>query len=135
MNWTKILIAGVVAGIVRNLVDFVMHGMIMSATYRRHADVFTQEEGSPIWFFVVAITISIAAAALFARTRNSWGGGLRGGASFGFWAGMVAFFGHFYNPLVIDGFPYYLAWCWGAMGLIGFIVMGTVIGALYPKER
>ncbi len=135
MNWTKILIAGVVGGIVRNLADFVMHGVIMHSTYMRLTDVFTQEEGNPIWFFVVAIAIAIAAAALFAKTRKSWGDGLMGGATFGFWAGLVAFFNPLYNPLVIDGFPYYLAWCWGAMDLIGFVIMGAVIGALYPKAR
>ncbi len=135
MNWTKVLIAGVVAGIVRNLADFVMHGMMMSSTYMGLPDVFDQEPANPIWFFVIAIVIATAAAALFAKTRQSWGDGLAGGAAFGFWVGLVVAFIPFYNPLVIDGFPYYLAWCWAGIDIIGAVIMGAVIGALYPKGQ
>lgn len=130
MNWTKALIAGVVGGIVVNIYDFVMHGIIMGNTYREYSTVFTQEQANPVWFFVVAIFIGIFGAVLFAKTRNSWAPGAKGGMTFGFFVGLIAFFAQFYSPLVIEGFPYYLAWCWGGITLIGWLIFGAVFGLI-----
>lgn len=130
MNWGRVLIAGVVAGIVVNLVDFVLHGMIMSSTYTEYS-VFTQEQANPLWFFVIAILIGIFATALFAKTRDCWAEGIKGGLTYGFFLGLVFFFQPFYNPLVLEGFPYYLSWCWGGINMIDALVFGLVIGGLY----
>jgi hypothetical protein len=133
MNWTKVFVAGVAAGIVANLADFVMHGIIMADTYKSMPSVFTQEQASPFYFLAVSICTAIFFTILYAKTVDSWGGGWKGGASFGFWVGMVAFFPNFYNSLVIADFPYYLGWCWGGMTVISAILGGATVGALYKK--
>jgi phosphotransferase system glucose/maltose/N-acetylglucosamine-specific IIC component len=133
MNWTKILGGGVVAGVVVSLVNYLLHGVIMSDTYERYSSVFSQEQANPIWFFVVAIAIAIFFTILFAKTRDCWAEGAKGGITYGFWLGMVAFFGNFYDPLVIDGFPYYLAWCHGGISLIGFLVGGAIVGLIIKR--
>ncbi len=131
MNWMKIVLAGLAGGIARNLVDFVMHEGIMGSTYQSLPDVFTQTPANPIWFFVNAIITGIVVAALFARSYKCWPRGWKGGLHFGFWFGLATFFYGFYFPLVVDGFPYFLAWCWGGIQLIGCLVLGVVIGAIY----
>ena len=50
MNWSKTVLAGAVAGVVAWLADFVMHGVIMGATYEAHPAVFSQEQASPFLF-------------------------------------------------------------------------------------
>jgi len=132
MNWTRALVAGIVGGIVVSIANFVMHGIIMQATYMKYP-VFTREEANPLWFFVVAIFIALPAAVVFSRTRSIWGKGIAGGLSFGFWIGLIAFFREFYNPLVLEGYPYYLGWCQGGIALIGFLVLGVVL-ALMVKD-
>jgi hypothetical protein len=132
MNWSRILIAGVAAGVALNISDFVMHGLIMGNTYTKYS-VFTQEQASPFLFLVIALCIGIAAAILFAKTRASWAAGAAGGATFGFWLGLVSFFAPFYNSLVFEGFPYYMGWCWGGISLIGAVIGGTVLGLIYKK--
>ncbi len=131
MNWTKMLIAGVAAGVAMNLADWVMHGMIMANTYAGLPEVFTQEQANPGWFFLVAVCLALAAALLYAKTYDCWSGGLPGGVRFGVCLGLVVFFVPFYNALVIDGFPYYLSWCQGGMNLISMTIAGAVIGLLY----
>ena len=44
MNWGKILLTGVVGGIVVWLYSFVMHGIIMSSTYAKYTTLFIQGE-------------------------------------------------------------------------------------------
>ena len=130
MNWTKVLIAGVVGGIVLNIANFVMHGMILGNTYTKYP-VFSQEPANPLHFQLVALCMAIAAAILFAKTRSSWAAGLVGGATFGCLLGLIFFFVPFYNSLVLEGFPYYLGWCQGGVNLIGFVILGAVFGLIY----
>jgi len=133
MNWSKAILAGVVGGIVMWLANFVMHGLIMGSAYTKY-EVFAKEEANMFLFLFAGVLISIFAAILFAKTRGSWADGMMGGATFGFYLGLVSFFAHFYNHLVIKGFPYHLSWCWGGIGLIAMVLMGAAIGLVYKKS-
>jgi len=134
MNWTRIVLGAVVAGIVVWLGDFVMHGMLLGDTYARYSQVFTQEQANPLSFLAISVAVAFFVAVLFGKSRASWGEGWKGGASFGLFLGLAGYFMNFYYPLVIDGFPYYLAWCWGGVGVIDCVLGGAVLGALIPKE-
>ena len=132
MNWTKAILAGVLAGIAMNVADFVMHGLILGSAYEKY-EVFSQEQANPLLFLAVAVCIAVFAAILFAKTRSVWAEGAKGGATYGFWLGMVSFFSTFYNPLVLEGFPYHLSWCWGGINVIGAVIGGAVLGLVYKK--
>ncbi len=133
MNWGRIFAGGIASGIVVNLVDFVLHGQVMAATYKKYDTVFSQKEANPVYFFAASILIGIFVAALFAKTRASWAEGCKGGATFGLFFGLATFFMNFYNPLVIADFPYYLSWCWGGIGVIDGVVGGAVLGAIIKR--
>jgi len=128
MNWTKIFLAGLVGGILSWLADFVMHGMILAGIYTEFSGVFTQTQANPLWFLLIAVLMGFFASLLFAKTRDCWAGGWKGGATFGFYLGLVFFFAQFYSTLVIDGFPYFLSWCQGGAALISATIMGLGIG-------
>jgi hypothetical protein len=127
MGWLRVLIGGIVGGIAVSIANFVMHGFILGSTYMKYPEVFTQEEANPGAFFGVAIVVGIFAAMLFAKTRASWAPGIVGGVNFGFMVGMTYFFVNHYFPMVLEGFPYYLAWCWAGVDLIGFVIYGAVL--------
>ena len=130
MNWTRIALAGLAAGVVTWISDFVLHGMVMGPTYQRLSQVFSQTQANPAWFLLVSFTICFMAALLFARTRGNWAHGWKGGLAFGFYLGLVVFFQRFYDPLVIDGYPYYLSWCQGGISMIDSLLAGAVIGSI-----
>ena len=133
MNWSKVLIGGVVAGIALNLTEWVLHGFVMASTYSKYPEVFEQEQANPLHFLLVAVCVALAAALLFAKTRASWSDGAAGGATFGAFLGFFAFFTYFYNPMVFDGYPYYLAWCQGGITFIAMVIVGTVLGLVIKK--
>ena len=130
MSWNRAIVAGLVGGIAMWLASFVLHGLIMGATYMKYPEVFSQEASNPLWFLVIEILIAIPAAVIFAKTRASWSAGVAGGIAFGFWIGAFGFFAQFFNPLVIEGFPYYLAWCWGGINMIVSLILGAVLGGI-----
>jgi len=92
MNWTRVVLGGLAAGIVVNIADFVMHGMLLAKTYRRYSEVFAQTPAHPLRYAVVAIAIGLLTALLFARSRGSWAADWKGGATFGFYLGLAGFF-------------------------------------------
>jgi len=134
MNWGRIIGGGVAAGIVTWLADFVMHGVLLADTYKRYDQAFTQTQANPLAFLAISVAIGICVAVLFGKSRGSWGEGTKGGMTFGLYLGIAMFFMGFYNPLVIEGFPYYLGWCWGGIGIIDGVLAGAVLGAIIPKE-
>lgn len=132
MNWGKVAMAGVASGIAVSVYNFLVHGMIMAATYEKYA-VFTKEEANPIYFVFIAVVIGLCVAAFFAKTRKCWDDGPMGGVVFGCWLGIAVFFAGFINPLVLEGFPYFLSWCWGTIYLIQYVLYGAVCGAIIKK--
>ncbi|UCF38202.1 MAG: hypothetical protein JSU96_04930 [Acidobacteriota bacterium] len=133
MNWMRVLLAGVVSGIVATIANFVMHGVIMAGAYTKHQAFAVEEQANPLHFLLIAVCAGIMVAILFAKTQSCWAPGIAGGATFGLFVGLAYFFMTFYYPLVIAGFPYHMGWCWAGIDLIQFVVYGAVIGALYKK--
>ena len=134
MNWGRAVVAGLVAGIVQNIVNFVLHGLILGGTYEGQA-AFVQEEDPAVfaWFTVIALVIGVVAALFFASSRQSWQAGPRGGLHFGILLGAVVGFQQFYLTLVINEFPYHVAWIWLAVEIISFGVGGMVLGAMVKR--
>jgi hypothetical protein len=132
MQWSKAIIAGVVGGIVTSIYNFIMYGMIMSGTYAKYT-IFRGEAdaANPAWYSIIAILIGVVGGVIFAKTRPAWGAGVKGGVTFGFWISLIGFLANFYMPLTIAGFPYYLTWCEGGIMVIGWMVFGAVVGAMY----
>jgi site-specific recombinase len=127
---SRTLLAAIVGGVVMWLVSFVLHGLVMGSTYMKYPDVFTQEQTNPVLFLVVELLIAFPAAVIFAKTRGSWAPGVAGGLVFGFWLGLFGSFAQLFSPMVMEGFPYYLGWCWAGINLIVTLALGAVYGAM-----
>jgi glycopeptide antibiotics resistance protein len=106
----------------------------MADTYVRLDSVFTQTQANPAWFFLISLVVALVATILFQKTRQMWADGPRGGATFALWLGLIVGFNQFFLPLVVEGFPYYLAWCWLGIDVIAFCVLGAVIGQFIRRE-
>lgn len=133
MNWTRTLLAALVGGIVMWLMSFLLHGLVMGSTYMKYPEVFTQEQSNPLWFLIIEVLIAFPAAVIFARTRASWSDGIAGGLVYGFWFGLVGSFAQFFPPLIMEGFPYFLGWCWFGINLIVALCLGAVLGLMIRR--
>ena len=134
MNWGRAIVAGLVAGIAQNVVNFILHGLILGGTYVGQP-AFVQEEDPAnfAWFTVLALVIGVVAALFFSSSRQSWRAGPVGGLHFGVLLGAVVGFQHFYLTLVINDFPYHVAWMWLGVEIVSFGVGGLVLGAVVKR--
>ncbi|RMD98075.1 MAG: hypothetical protein D6814_08285 [Calditrichaeota bacterium] len=130
MQTGKAVTAGLVGGVVLAVYEFIIHGLILGGTYAARAEVFRQD-APMFWFPIIAILMGIAAGLFFGKSRSAWAEGAKGGVSFGFWVGLLAFLAAFYNPLVFNGFPYFMSWVWGIVNWVGWLIVGAIFGAMY----
>ncbi len=132
---SKTLLAGIIGGIAFTMVNWLIHGFVIGSVYTEHDQVFVQEQGNPLWHFLVGIVVAIAAAYLFKRTRSNWPDGLVGGACFGACVGAIVGFTNFNWPMIFDGYPYYLSWYWLAIDLVAYSVLGGVLAIFVKPDQ
>ncbi len=138
MNWGRAIGAGLAAGFVQNIANFVMHGLVLGGMYLDQP-AFVQEPDNMamqiVWFLVIALVLGVVASLLFASSRQSWQPGAKGGLHFGVLLGAVVGFQQFYLTLVVNDFPYHVAWLWLAVDVISFGIGGMVLGAVYKRTE
>ena len=134
MNVKKLVVATLVGGIVANVLDYVVHGMLLAERYYSKLSVLFRQD-TPVHYFVIGDFVAVLVLVLvYDRVYASFGGGARGGAIGGFWAGLLVSFPTFiFIHLQFAGFPYALSWIWTIYGIVWYVVVGAVVGALYRK--
>ncbi len=133
MNVKKYLIASLVVGVVANAWDYVLHGVVLKGQYAALPSLFRTDTnpafpvlGDFVWAFVFVW--------VYDRVYASFGGGWKGGATWGLYAGiLISFPAQLFMNLIFVGFPYSLAWIWTITGIVAGVVAGAVAGGLYRK--
>ena len=134
MKSGKFWMAVVAAGVVANVVDFLLHGMVLqNMYYAKITDLFIQG-GSPAFFVVGDFVGMFVLAMVYDKVSGSFDKGWKGGALFGAYAGvLITFPGAIFYHLMFKGFPYALSWIWIVTGVIAYAINGAVLAAVYKK--
>ena len=132
MNVKKFLLAAVAVGVVVNIVDLVVHGYLLTGYYSQFS--FFRKEMPVQWLVIGDFVAALVFVWVYDRVFSSFGGGLKGGATFGVYAGVLVNFPTWiFSHLLIGGFTYGLAWVWTAIGIVEAVIAGAVAGAVYKK--
>ena len=133
MNIGKLIIAILGVGVVANVFDFVVHGLILEGRLYSHLTLMRTD--APMQWLIIGDFVAAAVFVIFYdRVYQSFGGGLKGGAIYGLWAGvLVNFPTWFFSDVLINGFTHELAIAWTATGILLGVVSGATAGLLYKK--
>jgi hypothetical protein len=134
MNVKKLLIATVIVGVVLNVFDFVVHGMLLRGTYESLPDLFAQND-SVAGFVIGDFVFALVFVWFYDRVRSSFGEGTANGAKLGFYVGvLLGFPAQLFAPMMFVGFPYALGWEWVAVTILVGVLAGATAGAVYGTE-
>lgn len=132
MNSGKFWIAVLGAGVVANILDGTVMGGLLNNTL--HSIESIRQDPDPTWFIIGDFVLVFVMMLFYDKVYGSFGGGPKGGATFGLYIGVILNFPMWiFIHLMFKGFPYSLAWILVAYGIIWGLVVGSVIGALYKK--
>jgi len=135
MHLKKLVLAVIAAGIVINLLDFFVHGMLFENMYYSQIPIFRRDNVVP--FFVLGDFIAAFVFIwVYDRVRGAFDAGAAGGATYGLYAGVLMNFpANIFTHLLIKDFPYALSWAWTIYGVVLSVIVGAVAGAIYRDGR
>jgi hypothetical protein len=137
MNLKKLLIAFIAVGVVVNVYDFLVYGVLLRGTLESEPlrAVFKPMVENMVWYIIADFVAALVFVWVYARVYDSFGGGVKGGLTFGIYGGIfLTFPTAIVIYLSIAGIPYWFSWAWIAIGIVWCIIAGIVAGALYTKQ-
>jgi hypothetical protein len=135
INWRGVILGGLLAGVVINVVEFVLHGVLLEEAWQAAmAALGKSSEGSGMWIFVaIGFLTGILAVGLYASIRPRFGPGPKTGACAGLWVWALAYLMPTLGNIPLDVYPNSLMFSATVVGLIE-VPVATVVGAWPYKE-
>ena len=134
MKSSKFWIAVLAAGVVMNIIDYLVQGMwLTNAIYSQMPETFNMTT-NPLWYVVGDFVTVFVFVWVYDRVYGSFGGAAKGGALYGLYAGILVNFPTWiFLHLFIRGYSYHLAWISTIYGIAWGVVAGAIVGAIYKK--
>ena len=135
INWPRVILGGAVAGLIINLFEFILNGVILAEDMNAAISALGRHLGGPelLMFTTWAFLVGIFAVWLYAAIRPRYGAGPKTALAA---AAAVWFLGYLLaevTPLALKLFPTRVMVIGLAVGLVEVIV-GAMVGAWLYRE-
>ena len=132
MNIKRFLIAGVAVYVVFEVLDFIVHGLILSSTYETMMDVFRPQMENYMWIMYITGLV-FAFLFVYIYTKGREGKGVAEGIRYGFIMGLFMLSIGMFNQYAVYEIPLSLAVQWFVYGMIQFMICGAVASLIYKS--
>ena len=132
----KLLVGSVAVFVTLEVLDYLIHGVLLDATYKSLSALWRPDMASKMWIIhVVAVIGAFFFTFIFSKgfENKGIGEGLRYGFYIGFWMST----GFAYGSYAMIAIPYSLALQWFLYGLVEYMIAGVVLALVFgskPKE-
>lgn len=136
MNLKRFSIAAILVYVVYQILSFVIHEVILVATYQSLADVWRPEADmhSKQWiFFLTGAIWALFFTCIY--TKGYEGKGVMEGVRYGLWIGLFISIPRAYEEYVVYSIPYSLALKWFIYGTLQAMICGAVLALSYKPEQ
>jgi hypothetical protein len=137
MNYGRLVAAALAGTVVDAIYGFLVYGMLLAGEFGRYPSVYRPSDAPPVFLLCMCggiFVAMLAAVAIYAKGIESTGGaaeGMRFGALMGVFIG-VLFASISYGTMNIGR---KLAAMMAVAGVVEWVLVGTVIGAVYRVTR
>lgn len=141
INWGRVILGGLLAGVVINIAEFLINGVILGQDWTAAMKVLgidleaamQANPGMMAMFLVWGFIFGVIAVWLYAAIRPRFGPGPRTAACAGVVLWLAAYLGPMMSYSALGLWPMRLALIASALGLVE-LVLATVVGAWLYKE-
>lgn len=130
VNITRWLLASVGVYIAYEILNLIIHSVILKSIYEETKAVWRPEPDMKMWImWITAAIFSLLFVYIF--TKGYEGKGIMEGVRYGLWIGLFVSIPMAYNSYATLAIPYKLAFQWWVYGTIQCIICGIVASWLY----
>jgi len=130
VNIKRFVAASLAVFVVSQILDFLIHGVILKATYESLKQLWRPDMESKMWImYLVGFITSFLFTYIFVKGYE--GKGILEGVRFGVVIGLFTSIPMAYGTYAMIAIPYSLALQWFAYGMVETIVMGIVVALVY----
>ncbi|MCX6143647.1 MAG: hypothetical protein NTZ35_10525 [Ignavibacteriales bacterium] len=129
----KILFGSIAVFIAIDVLNFLIHGVMLSATYQSLSSLWRPDMMSKMWITHVNTAIS-AFFFTFVFSKGYEGKGVAEGVRYGFYIGFWLSALMAYGTYMMIAIPYPLAVQWFIYGLIQYVVAGVVLALVFAAQ-
>jgi hypothetical protein len=113
------------------VIDFVVQGNLLAAYYSQPP---FRQDTNMAWMIVGDFVAALVFAWFYLAVAGSFAPGVSGGATMGFYTGvLVNFPSAIFMYLMFQGFPYFLSWIWIVYGVFWYVCAGAIAGAINKR--
>ncbi|VAW13682.1 hypothetical protein MNBD_BACTEROID01-559 [hydrothermal vent metagenome] len=133
MNIKKFVYACIAVFVTFQVLDFIIHGVILRPTYESLKDIWRPDMMSKMWImYITSLVLSLLFVYIF--TKGYEGKGIAEGIRYGIIIGLLMNTVGMFSQYVVYPIPLSLAIQWFVFGIIEFLICGIVVALVYrPK--
>lgn len=136
MNTNRLIVASVAAFVVLAVLEFGIHGVLLSGMYQATATVWRPEiEMRQImgWFYVGYAVMAFMFTFIYIQGYEKKKSGIEQGLRFGLYIGVLLGAAGSFASYVVLPIPGMLAFYWFVAALIESVAAGAAVGAIYKN--
>lgn len=133
MNIKRFILAGLTVFITFEILDFIIHSVILSQMYESLSSIWRPDMMSKMWIMLI-VTFILSFIFVYIYSKG-FGQGVFAGIRFGFIIGLITICASALNQYVVYPVPFNLVIRWCVYGLIQYMLCGMVTSLIYkPKS-
>lgn len=130
----KVLIGFVVVYIAMNVMDFLIHGVILASAYEATKNLWRPDMQSLMWvYYVISLVGSFFFSFIFSKGYE--GKGIAEGARYGVYIGIWMSIGMAYGTYGMIAIPYAMAMQWFLYGIVEYVICGIILALVFGKKE
>jgi len=130
----KVLIGAVVVFVVLEVLDFLIHGVILASSYSATPDIWRPDMMDVKWILhIVKIVIAFFFALIFSKGYE--GKGVVEGIRYGLYVGIMMGVGMAYGTYTMIAISSALAFQWFLFSVFEYIIAGIGVAMVYGKRQ
>lgn len=130
----KVLWGFVAVFVAINILDYIIHGVILKSAYEETANLWRPDMDSLTWIYLI---ISLIGSFFFSFifSKGYEGKGWMEGARYGLYIGIWLSVGMAYGMYAMIAIPYALAFQWFIYGIIEYVLCGIILSFVFGMEK
>jgi hypothetical protein len=130
----KILIGFVITFVLLEVLDILVHGVILMSAYQATQNVWRPDMMQKMWILHI-VKLVVAFLITFIFSKGYEGKGIMEGLRYGLYIGVLMSIGMAYGTYAMVAIPYSLALQWFIYGVVEYTIVGVALALVFGKKE